>query len=72
MDRGQSRIVVDCAAWRQLNLMLLSALVACADACADRDTMFELLNLSDDMRHKIEALRLADRLGLGAHSPAAG
>lgn len=70
MDRGDSRIVIDCAAWRQLNLVLLSAIVGCADACAERDAAFELANVSDDMRRHIEALMLADRVGLTINSRA--
>jgi anti-anti-sigma regulatory factor len=66
VERGVQRIVVDCEQWTELDLMLLSTLVNCASACDERGTDFELENLDDSLRHRIDTLRLAERLGITA------
>jgi hypothetical protein len=66
LSQGQRRIVVDCESWSDLDLVLLSALVNCAKACSEFGAFFELQNLRSDLRSRIDALHLADRLGLTA------
>jgi anti-anti-sigma regulatory factor len=61
---GREGIEVDCATWSDLDLIMLSALVACASACGERGVRFELVNLRRELRERIEALRLDERLGL--------
>jgi anti-anti-sigma regulatory factor len=64
LDRGERRIVVDCAAWSEMDLALLAALVGCARVCDREGAEFDLANLRSDMRSMIDALRLSGRLGL--------
>jgi hypothetical protein len=64
LQRGDRKVIIDCEAWLQLDLILLSALVNCAKVCCDRGAQFELENLGGEMRAKIEALGLAQRLQL--------
>jgi hypothetical protein len=64
LSRGDRRVVVDCSAWSQLDLIVLSALVSCARRCNDGGAEFELENLDEAMRSRIRALSLGDRLGL--------
>ena len=68
---GERRILVDCAACRHLHLVVLSALVACAEDCTASNTLFELSNVSDDVRRQIESLMLGERLGMTASIEAA-
>jgi anti-anti-sigma regulatory factor len=64
LDRGERGIVVDCSSWSDLDLILLSALVDCATICEERGADFELENLTNELRARIEALHLGDRLHL--------
>ena len=66
LDRGHRQVVVDCDAWKRLDLGVLSALIHCAKACAVRGASFELVNLDGHVRDDIIALRLERRLGLMA------
>ncbi len=61
---GCRRVVIDCSAWKQLDLIVLSALVCCARTCEEHRVEFELENLPNEMRGRIIALSLADRLGI--------
>jgi len=56
--------VVDCNAWKRLDLGVLSALIHGAKACAIHGATFELVNLGKELRSDIDALRLTGRLGL--------
>jgi anti-anti-sigma regulatory factor len=62
--RGERRIVMDCSSWTHFDLVVLSTLVRVAGDCQDQGVEFELENLNTDMSNRIEALRIADRLGL--------
>lgn len=62
LDTGNVHVVVDCAGWRRLDFVLLSALVKCADAFTHRGAELELVNLSTEMRANIRELRLEHRL----------
>ena len=62
LDAGRRHVVVDCEDWKQLDLMLLSALLRCAKAFARQGARFELANLSPEMRANVRELRLLDRL----------
>lgn len=64
LDHGQDRIVIDCAAWAELDLIVLSALVDCAGACVEKGVSFELVNLRRELRARIQSLLLAERLGI--------
>lgn len=64
VDQGERKIVVDCSSWQELDLILLSALVDCAAVCDERGVSFELEHLAEDLRSRIDALRLSERLGL--------
>lgn len=64
VDQGKRSIVVDCSSWQELDLILLSALVDCAAVCDERGVSFELEHLAEDLRSRIDALRLSERLGL--------
>jgi ABC-type transporter Mla MlaB component len=64
LHRGDRRVVVDCASWAHLDLILLSALVNCATTCRDEGAEFQLENLDRQLRTTIEALGLAGRLEL--------
>jgi anti-anti-sigma regulatory factor len=70
LEDGVQRVVVDCDGWVELDLMLLSSLVACASACHEIGAEFELENLCPTLRSSIESLHVASRLGL-ADEPAA-
>ena len=65
MDEGKERIVIDCAAWSELDLILLSGLVDCAGACVEHGVSFELVNMRRELKSRIQALLLAERLGIG-------
>ena len=64
LDRGRREVVVDCEGWSRLDFGVLSALVQSANACRARGATFEIVNLSEEMRSSIAALRLDVRLGL--------
>lgn len=64
LRRGDRRVVVDCSAWSQLDLIVLSALVSCARRCDEEGAEFELENLDGTMRTRILALSLGERLRL--------
>src|SRR5262245_12488963 len=72
IERGEKRIVIDCDEWRQLDLVMLSALVGLAVRCAEQGVLFELTSLDPDLQSRIEALRLSSRLGLGTPLSEAG
>jgi hypothetical protein len=62
LDQGRRHVIVDCEDWKKLDLMLLSALVRCANVFARQGALFELANLSPEMRANVRELRLQDRL----------
>ena len=66
LGNGDRHVVVDCDGWDRLDLLVLSALVQGAKACASFGASFELVNLAGNVRSDIVALRLERRLGLTA------
>jgi anti-anti-sigma regulatory factor len=64
LDRGRTRVVIDCAAWGQLDISLLSALVRCADVFRRQGGELELVNVPSKIIASIRELRLHHRLGL--------
>ena len=64
LEAGDRHIAVDCEAWREPHVSLLSALIHCAHRSRERGAVLDLLNLSDDLRTSIRELRLEARLGL--------
>ena len=66
LGNGDRKVVVDCFGWERLDLVVLSALVQGAKACAAFGASFELVNLDGHVRDDIIALRLERRLGLMA------
>jgi anti-anti-sigma regulatory factor len=69
LERGERHIVVDCLALSDVDLLLLSALVDCAATCGEQKAQFQLENLRVDLKSRIDALRLAGRLGLDSPHP---
>jgi len=65
LETGVDHVIVDCRDWSELDLMVLSSLVSCANACDQRGANFELDNLRPNIRSCIEALSVGDRVGLG-------
>jgi anti-anti-sigma regulatory factor len=64
LARGDRRIVVDCSAWSDFDLILLSALVTCALVCTEQGAEFYLANLAPDVRNRIQALQLDQRFSM--------
>jgi len=64
VDAGVNRVVIDCSEWADLDLMVLSSLVACATTCSEKGVEFELENLGAAVRSGVHALHVADRLGI--------
>ena len=64
LGNGDRHVVVDCCGWNSLDLVVLSALVQGAKACAALGASFELVNLAGNVRDDIVALRLERRLGV--------
>lgn len=64
LENGSRHVIVDCAAWSELDLILLSALMDCAKLCDERGASFELVNLDAGLQSRIGALRLDGHLGL--------
>jgi anti-anti-sigma regulatory factor len=62
LDQGRRHVIVDCEEWKKLDLMLISALVQCAQAFANQGAQFELANLTPEMRANVRELRLQRRL----------
>ena len=62
--RGERHVVVDCKAWKQLDLRMLSALIQCASTCREHGASFEIANISNELRADVRALQLNERLGL--------
>jgi anti-anti-sigma regulatory factor len=64
LRRGERHVVVDCRAWLRLDLPLLSTLIQCAKSCDLEGAVFEVVNMSNEIRANVDALRLDTRLGL--------
>jgi hypothetical protein len=64
VGQGTEKVVIDCASWTTLDLMLLSSLLTCAAVCDDAGVQFELHNVADGLHRRIEALGLGSRLKL--------
>jgi len=64
LQRGERHVVVDCTAWNQLDLSMLSALIQCASTCREHGASFEIANISNELRADVRALQLNERLGL--------
>ncbi|MFI5229279.1 MAG: STAS domain-containing protein [Gemmatimonadales bacterium] len=64
LERGHQQVVIDCRLWNSLDLAVLSTLVQCAKVCDQRLASFEMLNVGREITLAIDALRLADRLGV--------
>jgi anti-anti-sigma regulatory factor len=64
LQDGGRHLVVDCEAWNQFDLGVLSSLIQCASACREHGASFEIANMSNDIRQNVQDLQLAGRLGL--------
>jgi anti-anti-sigma regulatory factor len=64
LESGSRRVIVDCSAWSELDLIFLSALVDCAKLCDEQGAEFEVENLHADLRSRIGALRMDGHLRL--------
>ena len=64
LELGKKHVVLDCSQWKKLDLMVLSALVRCADVFSSRGATLEIVNLSNEIHASIRELRLHHRLRL--------
>jgi anti-anti-sigma regulatory factor len=62
--KGGHRIVLDCSNWPDVDLLVLSALLRCAEECARSRAEFELINVRADISERIRTLGVAHRLRL--------
>jgi anti-anti-sigma regulatory factor len=60
LTRGVRRVVIDCAAWCEFDLLLVSAMVHCAKECEASAATFELVNVDHQISARIRALRLSE------------
>ena len=63
LQQGDRHLVVDCGAWRQMDLKILSSLIQCASACREHAASFEVTNMSSEVRAGVLALQLGGKLG---------
>lgn len=66
LQRGDKHLVVDCVAWNDLDLRVLSSLIRCASACREQGASFEVTNIPSHIKDEVCALQLGDRLGMTA------
>lgn len=64
LRQGQRSLTVDCSAWEQVDVSMLSSLIQCASACHQQGASFQVANVSHQIEADVRALRLDDRLGL--------
>jgi anti-anti-sigma regulatory factor len=64
LELGKKHVVLDCSQWKKLDLMVLSALVRCADVFSSRGATLEIVNLPNEIHAAIRELRLHHRLRL--------
>lgn len=64
LQNGDRHLVFDCAAWSEIDVSMLSSLIRCAAACRDHGVQFEVENVSREMRERVRALGLNERLGI--------
>src|SRR5262245_36219559 len=64
LEEGRRHVVVDCAHWQHLDVVLLSSLVNCFRVFTSQGATIELVNLSDEMQSNLRELRLHHRLSL--------
>lgn len=64
LRQGQRSLTVDCTAWEQVDVSMLSSLIQCASACQQQGASFAVANVSHQIEADVRALRLDDRLGL--------
>jgi anti-anti-sigma regulatory factor len=62
VESGSRRVVLDCESLSDLDLMLVSTLLNCSTACAERGADFSVENLRDDLQLRIAALQLDGRI----------
>jgi anti-anti-sigma regulatory factor len=59
---GSRHVIVDCEAWVEADLAVLSVLVQSAGACREHGASFTLANVSGAIHDSIRSLALEDRL----------
>lgn len=65
LQQGVREVVVDCAAWNELDLSMLSSLIQCVAACNECGASIKVANMSGAIRENVRDLQLSGRLGLG-------
>jgi len=66
LEEGLQHVIIDCSSWADLDLLMLSAVVGCANACRERGAYFRIENLRTSLHSEIASLHLAERIGLSA------
>ena len=66
LRQGQRSLTIDCAAWTQVDVSMLSSLIQCASACEQQGASLRVANVSHQIEADVRALRLDDRLGIRA------
>lgn len=64
LERGDRHLVVDCVAWNDLDLRVLSSLIRCASECREQGASFEVTNIPNHIKEEVNALQLGERLGM--------
>ncbi len=64
LQHGDRHLVFDCEAWSELDVSMLSSLIQCAAACRENGAQFEVENVSREMKERVRALGLVERLGI--------
>jgi anti-anti-sigma regulatory factor len=62
LERGDRHVVIDCEAWKDLDVRMLSSLIRCASACRERGASLEVTNLRSQIKDELSALQLGHRL----------
>lgn len=61
---GERHLIVDCEAWSEPDVTLLSALILCAKRTREQGATLDLINVKGELRASVHDLHLEARLGL--------
>jgi anti-anti-sigma regulatory factor len=62
LERGDKHVVIDCVAWDDLDVRVISSLIQCASACRERGAALEVTNIKSQIKDELIALQLGHRL----------
>lgn len=65
LERGDTHVVIDCVAWNDLDVRVLSSLIRCASACRESGASLEVTNIPSHIEDELNALQLGHRLRVG-------